>query len=538
MHKNRFWILVAVTIFLSVLVQAQIVYEPIQNPVYSFLERMRAKEVIYFNSATLPFSRTTISTLLLRIQEKKNEISEQDQLFLNWYLSEFSVETRDTSKPSWRLYEYSDTLMHFVFSPIGGYGIRHYKGENMKEQWVGARTYVTLSNWFSGQFQYVDRGEFGTYIDTNKYFSDKPGANFKTAPNGIEFSEVTGSMYVNWAWGSFGLAKDEFTWGSGNFGQVIFSQKAPSYPRIHLVLTPKEWLSFEYMHGWLSSQVYDSSQFYYTNVGMANPTLRKRYVPKYIAANIIKTRPLSWLEYSIGNSFIYSGPLRPEMFIPFMYYKVMDHNTGRMEEEDGNGQMFSDIRIKLPYKMQLYGSIFADVLEIRKMLKGDWETSWFAYTFGLKKIDAGIPYLDATIEYTRVNPWLYEHKDVTTTYKSLNYQLGHWLGQNADLFGVQFDYAMSPQLRYKFSTEFIRKGLLFDISQLYYSPFIDVKFLQGGYSTQTRIRFDVTYDLMHELMVAAKYEFTNTHDPMHLMGEDWINGVQHQLFVYFSLGLH
>ena len=44
--------------------------------------------------------------------------------------------------------------------------------------------------------------------------------------------------------------------------------------------------------------------------------------------------------------------------------------------------------------------------------------------------------LDVTVEYTRLNPWVYEHKNEVTNFKHLKYSLGHWLGQNGDQFRV------------------------------------------------------------------------------------------------------
>jgi hypothetical protein len=47
--------------------------------------------------------------------------------------------------------------------------------------------------------------------------------------------------------------------GYGNGGKIILSDKAPSAPQFRIDLTPVKWLSFNYAHFWLNSQLIDST---------------------------------------------------------------------------------------------------------------------------------------------------------------------------------------------------------------------------------------------------------------------------------------
>ena len=183
--------------------------------------------------------------------------------------------------------------------------------------------------------------------------------------------------------------------------------------------------------------VYDSSSFSYNHTESIQPFLRKDYINKYIAANFLSISVTPKLDVSLGNSIIYSGKLRPEFFIPFFFFKSYDNRGVDYTVEDGNKQLYIDAAVKLPKTFTFYGTLFADCIEIRKLLKHDSRGTDIGFTIGGKKIDLFLPLLDLTVEYTRINPWVYEHKDETTTYKHLNYYLGDWLGQNGDQLRIQ-----------------------------------------------------------------------------------------------------
>jgi hypothetical protein len=58
------------------------------------------------------------------------------------------------------------------------------------------------------------------------------------------------------------------------------------------------------------------------------------------------------------------------------------------------------------------------------------------FTFGGSVTDLPIENLTATIEYTKIYPFVYRHYIQTKDYQSAGYSLGHWMGHNADLFMV------------------------------------------------------------------------------------------------------
>ncbi len=530
-------------------VSAQIVNVELTSGVYDFLERMNLKEVIILDDEAKPYSRKYIAEKIIEIKNKiqldNSDFSEVEFDELRFWASEFYYEINQMEeikyfteasnnhsdaflnkvKERWFLYSYSDSLFNLKLSPIAGFGLSTTGNLSGRTRWVGASMFGSYSDWFGFSFDIRDKGEFGDNVDKNKYFSPIRGAWIKGAPNGIEYSDVKGSINFNWSWGQISLAKDYLQWGHGKFGQLILSDKAPSYPQIRLQIKPVEWLRFSYIHGWLSSQVYDSSAFYYSYPNSISETLVKSYIPKYIAANMLTISPVYWLDISFGNSVVYGGDIRPEFFIPFMFYKFLDHNSGRGDVNDANGVMYFDVSAKYPKNFKFYGTMFVDVTEIRNILDNDFENTWIGFTLGGKSVDVLFDNLDVTLEYTRLNPWVYEHKNEVTNYKHLKYYLGHWLGQNSDQLRIQFNYQLLRGLKFQLFAEQIRKG---GIDEIYFAysgmDEKDFAFLYSPTRKEKRIGLDVSFEYLHDLVIKGSYIYSDITDddkarePIFLLG--------------------
>lgn len=516
---------------------AQIVNIPLENNLYQFLERMDLKGIIRLDDEAKPYSRKYGAIKIVEIVERfsanNNLLSELEINEIKFFSAEYKYEISSLLNEKnhlnkiflqnffseiderWYLFNYSDTLFSIKLSPIASYGVSTTNDLTGHTRSIGISTYGSYSDWFGFAFDLRDNGEFGDNIDRTKYFSPLRGAWTKSAPNGIEYSDVKGGITLNWNWGNISLIKDYLQWGHGNFGQLILSDKAPSYPQIRLQLKPTNWIRFNYIHGWLSSQVYDSAYFYNSYPNTISETLVKSYIPKYIAANMLTVAPIDWMDFTLGNAVIYGGELRPEFFIPFMFYKFLDHNSGRGDVNDANGVMYFDIAVRYPIKFKWYSTLFIDVTEIRNILDNDFENTWIGFTLGGKTVDLLFDNLDLTLEYTRLNPWVYEHKNEVTNYKHLKYYLGHWLGQNADQLRIQFDFQFLRGLRIKLYNEYIRKGGLEEIYYAYSGmDEIELPFLYSPLRTESRFGFEVAYEYLHDLIIKGSFVHSNVKDDL------------------------
>ncbi|MBN1214619.1 MAG: hypothetical protein JXA99_04175 [Candidatus Lokiarchaeota archaeon] len=517
----------------------------ITNDVYSFLDRQAIiGHLEYFPSESRPLSRMKIAYYLNILLEKENELSKFSQDELMWYLKEYYDELKririddKISDVNERFYlvDLEEGDFFLKVNPLGGYGLNIVGDANGHTQIIGARISGEYSDNFSGYFEYKDKGEFGKNFDRDKIFSKETGHFIKNAPNGIEYSDVIGGLLYDFGWGKVGIIKEYNIWGHNNSSSLFLSTKAASYPQIILELYPVPWLRFYYIHGWLNSLVIDSSASYYDYQSEIEPRIKEKYHDKYIAANFLTINYFPKLIISLGNAFIYSGSLRPEMFIPFMYYKVMDHNTGRGAVDDGNGQIFFDVSTTYLNNTRIYAGLLIDVLEVRELLDGEFYKSWFGYNFGIRYAGFFDGRLDLYAEYVRTDPWLYENKYQTTNYKHLNYSLGHWIGRNADLFSIGATYRFLPNLKANLHFERARQGGMNDIYYAYKER-AKLPFLFGELRKDFKIKLEAFYQPIHDLFIRAYYEYSDITDESTDRTPQFMLGSNHSFGLFVSYGI-
>jgi len=454
------------------------------------------------------------------------------------FLTKTDLPSSHSQTPRWRVFSYTDSLFQLQISPVLGMGYKTVGKENGRFQFWGIRTFGTYGDNFGAYIHFTDNGEYNGIHQVNNFLSPDKGRKTIGAQvtSGIEFSDVRGSISYDWGWGNISLNKDYFSWGNGYYGNTILSAKAPSYTHLRFTLKPVDWFRFYYTHGWLTSNVIDSlrSQF---NYGIYESDA-EFFIPKYYAANLFVFEPVKSLELMIGNSAVYSGDnIRPEFLLPFMFFKYLDRDLGKGSVEDANGQLHFGVNYRPVNQLFLYGNILFDVIEINKTLEAENPNNWFGFTLGTKGINLIVDNLDFTLEYTRINPWVYEHKKSTTTYKHLDYSLGHWIGQNADLLRVQLDYKFIRPLKFSLYYQRFRKGGLKDITEAYSgSKNEQEEFLYGPLRKENSIGLDIRYNPFHEVYLNANYKYTDISDEDPMRTPDFQLGSNHNFSISLSYG--
>jgi len=193
--------------------------------------------------------------------------------------------------------------------------------------------------------------------------------------------------------------------------------------------------------------------------------------------------------------------------------------------------LFFDMVLRYPSTFKFYSSLFVDVTSIRALLTGSSHETWVGYTFGGKKVDLFLDNLDLTVEYSRVTPWVYEHRyESLTNYKHIDFSLGHWIGQNSDQFKVQLNYQPIRGLRTQLYTEIVRKGELDHIMNAYNGQV--EPFLYGTVRNDFYLGFDASYEIIHELFIEGSYRYSDISDEDVNRTEEFMLGKQN----YFSVG--
>lgn len=455
----RFISLICILICLNDSCPAQAVFQALSSSVYGFLDEMSALGHADVHSVVKPYTRKYIATTLAGIDSSRLNRRQQEELA--FYLRDFRKELRNNKDFDKRfdLYYHADSLFRLTANPIAG--VRYYTNSNgsVLHRWNGAEIYGNIGPHFGFSASLRDNG-ISQALSTPDQLTLFPGGNFKNN-QGVDmqrtdYSEMKGGISWAWQWGSLSLLKDHFTWGDNYHGANIFSGHQPSFAYIQLKIHPVEWFDFNYIHGWLVSQVVDSARSYFIN-----GYRRRVFHDKYLAANMFTITPLKDLDISFGNSVIY-GDIgeHPAYLIPFFFFKSVDHTYNGTGGNDigQNSQMFFNLSSRQLKHIHLYSSFFIDEVRIGKMFDDSLHTNLFSWKIGTRIFDFPLKNIWLTAEYTRTNPWTYTHNIEITTFESNQYNMGHYLRDNADELFLQLSWLPLKKLRADIAWTHCRKG--------------------------------------------------------------------------------
>jgi hypothetical protein len=123
---------------------------------------------------------------------------------------------------------------------------------------------------------------------------------------------------------------------------------------------------------------------------------------------------------------------------------------------------------------------------------------------GASITDVILPYLTLGMEYTRLNPFVYQNLIPAQNYSSHNYSLGDWIGQNADRFTYWVKYNPAARLSMKIQLEQLRKGQDGTLNDQYFAV-PQPGFLSSGHESQKQILLEARYQLLNQLSIRGSY---------------------------------
>ncbi|MEY4594123.1 MAG: hypothetical protein RIQ47_533 [Bacteroidota bacterium] len=428
---------------------------------YDFLDELASSGAIELNSAVKPYSREFIIDKLEDARQQKDLLNNRQQQQLEQYYYAYVhtlPEGKDrTSGLEWLGYYYKDSLFDFQAKPILGYSLWSNDSGTFHRRWNGAEVAGSVGR-LSFYASLRDQQE-SIRLTSPDYLNQFQTSNYKpNADGGGDYDESRGGISYGWKWGKVGVAMDQLAWGDNYNGANILSGRAPVYPAIKLELQPVRWLDFHYFHAWLKSDVIDSVNIY--SNGSTN-----RYVlrPKYMAANLFTFRPFRQFRFSIGNSIVYSdNRVNPAYLIPFLFYKSVDRslngysNLGNQLGQ--NSQLFFNVSSRNIRNVHLYASLFIDELALGEALDKDSQSNFISFKAGGRISNLFVQNLFLTAEYTITRPVTYRHYIPTADYASSSFNMGHYLGDNAQEVYAAIGYKPLPKLWLEGSVVVAKKG--------------------------------------------------------------------------------
>jgi hypothetical protein len=158
---------------------------------------------------------------------------------------------------------------------------------------------------------------------------------------------------------------------------------------------------------------------------------------KYAAMHYLDFAATKWLNIGLFEGVVFGRTNHFEFgyLNPLIFYRSIEQQNGSYD----NALAGLNIKANIPKRLQVYGQLLLDEFKLSeiKANKGWWANK-YGFQLGLKAIDVmNIRNLDAQIEWNRVRPFTYSHRDSVANYTHYNQPMAHPLGANfTEFLGV------------------------------------------------------------------------------------------------------
>ncbi len=512
---------------------------------YSFLDELASEHIIHLNSAIQPYSRKDVAKWLQEAQRADSLLSKRKKKELYFYLNEFALEC-DTVPDNWVEWTNRKTFnlslaqpaFHYItddkkfkmsIKPILGMDIYASKKGGIIKRWWGAEFNMDIVNHISvwGSLRdiswngkrmlsdnyYIDGYDTNSKIEGAKltkpdYLNNLLGVQYKEASYGADFSDSKGGISLYSWWGSISLQRERVKWGDAYHCSNILSGHNPAVPMLTLNLKPVRWFEFNYFHAWLVSNVLDTTYTYTENYGEGVLKKWPRPASKYMAANMFTFSPIRQLSFSFGNSIIYAEQnVQAAYFIPVAFYKSLDHLlTKGVRTENQNSQVFFTINTRNLKYVNFYASLFVDEIKFSRFKKSNAENNPISYLLGF---NLSIWDLSLKGEFMRSYIATYTHSIDVLNYTSNSYNMGHYMGDNAQNIYAELSYRPVRGLTLSLSYTNDTKYNTYDYVRSNISKIIAQKpFGQRTYQNDT-FTFHSVYEVFNNCYAVIDFSYNN-----------------------------
>lgn len=554
--------LLLLVVFLTVntrYLSGQTAYEHISNTdLYAFIDDMSSLHLIEANTAIKPYSRAQIADWLEKVNLQRDVLSKAQNARLDIFLEEYALEAGRMKTGLFELAQkkdqlsvhlvppevvWKDSLFRAILRPV--YGIRYFSSgdEAFYHSYGGAEAIAYVGKKWAGYASLRDNYQSLEPLAMPTYLTREAGGNYKIGVqgrSGADYSEMRGGITYSWDWGSIAFIKDHLQWGDAYNGSNILSGRNPSFPMVKLHLNPVKWFEFEYFHGWLVSQVVDSSRSYIT----ANGDYRAVFREKYIAANMYTFKPFKRFNFSIGNSIVYSDvPVQPAYLIPFFFFKSLDHTLNKGIDNQ-NSAMFLNISSRQIRHLHLFASVFVDEFSVSRIGYPD-RHNFTSIKGGAAVTGWPLKNLFIAGEYTRTNPMTYKHRVPATTFATNLFNLGHYLTDNSEEVFLSMRYAVISTLQLKVNYTYAMHANDYQYIRDT-TPVDEFPVLKDKTWTNTTLVFRVDYLPLPNVRLFAEYSMGNMQGYdvdgktaayyLNRFGADYLHGKTDTFILGFGMG--
>ena len=142
---------------------------------------------------------------------------------------------------------------------------------------------------------------------------------------------------------------------------------------------------------------------------------------------------------------------------PIIFYRSIEQQNGSYD----NSVAGLDFKLNILKQVQFYGQFLLDEFNFQQLKDDDtwWANKW-GLQVGAKYVNAlGIKNLDLQLEYNRLRPFTYSHRDSVANYTHYNQPMAHPLGANfSETIGI-LRYQPAPKWTALAKAMFWKQGL-------------------------------------------------------------------------------
>jgi len=373
----------------------------------------------------------------------------------------------------------------YKIPPVGKYGIIFWMSFE-KHSFISTNDVSTLT------FDFDSNKEIGYYQHPEKN------------KNWTEYDIGDGGILLYYPSGEVALEKSNPIWGPGYTGQLLFSNKTPSFTFINIHHRFSDRWVFSYFHGGLNSALRDSTYSFLT--GDEEMKVKLPLIKKYIVAHRLDFYPRKSIRVGVGESVIY-GARNVELayLLPVLPYWSIQHDLS----DSDNLQWFADVDFVKKGLGRIYGAFYMDEWDLMNTFNREKHHNWFAYQAGISYHLPVLKTWDSLFraEYTHLTPYVYVHKNEVNTFNHHKHYLGFWSGPNSDNVFISIEGKPAKNLWFQLYLQQTRRGEVNDstVEKQYTGEHID--FLYHSYPGDPECKTILGFTGEFRISTFAKVDF-------------------------------
>jgi Capsule assembly protein Wzi len=478
-NKYGFCVLFCILFLFSEVVNAQVELVPASNKIYDFLDRMLVNGVIEnYSSSMIPVSRREIAGYLVEIKGKSSRLTKTDKKFLNDFIVEFEYDMKHSLKNSSSffsgfkfndifsdkkqkyLYSNADSNSSFFWDALGEINYVGSDGDSLGKPHIllgrlGTRIrgtlfgsvgyYLRLSNGvrLSGESRdAVFASEFDPILASTRKFVSEGGKTFDSFEGYLRYTP-------SGDWLGLTVGREALRFGTGFIDNLVISNRnSAPFDFIKLDLSYKK-IKYTFLHSSI----------------VGNDSSGNQLESKYLVFHRLEIGPLfkGFMRLGFNEMLVYSNiPINLAFLNPIVFLTSADLNTELPGKNSNNTLIAIDAQFYPAKKLSLQGTWLIDDLNFETLGNSDKSANdnKFGFQAGMSWQDAfTLKNLNLVYEYTKIDPFVYSHRDINNSYSNLNLPIGAALNPNSDEHAVRLSYDIGSRLNITFTFKHQRSGM-------------------------------------------------------------------------------